>query len=137
MRLLVSSCSIGTGGAADHLLALLRQAGHEARHSPTDGTFGTWYEHGLHECIDTSQVAIIVVDSVWDSSTWMGIEADAIHRSAQEGRLLKVLVFIDPGVRVHAKGMVPYIVCVERIQLEGLLERLNEIAQQLPNPIGS
>jgi hypothetical protein len=93
VNVFVSSCIVGEAGA-DALIVALRAGGHHVRHSPRhDGDFSDWYDRRLGETIGSCQVAIIVVDYVWNSSTWMGIEAEEIRRQLRETRLRGAFVY--------------------------------------------
>ena len=52
---------------------------------------------------------IIVIDEVWDSSTWMAIEADTAEQELKAGGL-RGLFYINPGQRtVDSSGMLRYL----------------------------
>lgn len=113
MRVFVSSQAADQRPARD-LITGLRDAGVEVEHSPsnpldrTDPRWTTWYDHGLGVAIAKSDAFVIVLDKGWDSSTWMGIEAEAALKSPNR-TATNAYIWNPDGIVVSAAGMVPYL----------------------------
>jgi len=74
--------------------------------NPADGSdprWTTWYAD-LADVIAKSDVFVVVIDDVWDSSTWMASEADAAKRY-----VARRAVWNPNGVSVTAVGMLTYL----------------------------
>lgn len=121
MRVFVSS-PCATESRAAELIAALRAAGVDVDHSPdpsgdssVDSRWSDWYPKpgppgadtasGIARTLDASDVFVIVLSRGWDSSTWMGIEADEA-RARLEGKLLH---WNPDAITVRAAGMAPYL----------------------------
>jgi hypothetical protein len=90
----------------------LQAAGVSVEHSPgnpidgLDDRWSDWYGVGLPTAIRESQVAVLVLDTVWDSSSWMAEEARLAFAHLGADRVF----FWNPGnVTVRASGMSPYL----------------------------
>ena len=100
-RIFVSGPDLDTPPAAD-FVAALEARGAEVDRSPRvgDPRFQAWYEAGLPAAAARCDAFVLVPQSWWDSSTWMGLEAEA-----GQARLRA-----EPGFRFHAwhpEGIVP------------------------------
>ncbi|MEL7358538.1 MAG: hypothetical protein AAFN40_18515 [Cyanobacteria bacterium J06560_6] len=108
MRIFLSTQSIDSSPAAD-LFSALRATDCIVEHSPRNPSDGyderwpDWYEKGLTQTLKSVDRFIIVVDKGWDSSTWMGIEAEAAI--AQD----LSLEFWNPQDCEIAPGMITYL----------------------------
>ena len=107
----VSSQAIDIAPAKD-LVAMLRAAGVVLECSPSnplhasDSRWPDWYAAGLRAAIERCSVFVIVLDSGWDSSTWMAQEADAALQAPGQRQVF----FWNPlRVAVHARGMLGYL----------------------------
>lgn len=69
-----------------------------------DPRWRDWYEAGLPAAIGRCEVFVAVVDRGWDSSTWMGQEADTASKSG-----LTLLYWNPDRLLVKARGMVAYL----------------------------
>lgn len=106
-RVFVSAYTPQSGGAAE-LIKALRAAGCGVNHSPwgtSDPRWQDWYDVGLEKSVSGCDAFVAVVDSAWDSSSWMAEECNVA------ARLLPAAVFSwnPDSVVVAAKGMVPYL----------------------------
>jgi hypothetical protein len=105
----ISSQSVDTPPAS-LLIDGLRRAGIAVEHSPRNPAAGhdprweQWYAKGLRNAFDRCNVFVAVVDSAWDSSSWMAIEADEARR-----RLSSAFYWNPQGLKVAAAGMKPYL----------------------------
>ena len=110
MYFFISSPNVEQAPAA-RLIEALWSAGHEVDHSPRgpqDPRWAGWYAAGCRQAIERADTFIIVLDRAWDSSTWMGIEAET--GLARTGGDPRRFVFWNPlGLRVTAAGAVPYL----------------------------
>ena len=85
--------------------------GMTVEHSPgnpldgDDARWADWYAKGLSETLDRCDTFVAVIDEVWDSSTWMGQEAD----TGMTKRLPSMLFWNPDGVTVVAAGMKRYL----------------------------
>lgn len=123
MRVFVSSPEATESRAAE-LISALRSAGADVGHSPdpsgssdVDPRWSGWYpvsgagpgsdsESGIARALDASDVCVIVLNSWWDSSTWMAIEADEALARLGDSRLLHR----NPdGVEVRSAAMRRYL----------------------------
>jgi len=116
-------------GHGGRLIAALRRAGVEVDHSPLNPDFGpdprwdSWYARGCRAALEWADVAVPVVDRLWDS-TWMAHEADEATRLAAEGRLV-VRVWQPEPVRV-ARGMRRYLANPLPADLDAAVRALTE-----------
>jgi hypothetical protein len=97
---------------ARKLADTLRTAGMTVRGSPRnplhgdDPRWADWYSAGLPSLVRSCDVAVIIVDEGWDSSTWMAEEA----RVAFALLGADAVFFWNPSnIRVHAAAMLPYL----------------------------
>ena len=123
MRVFISSPE-ATGSRAGELISALRSVGVHVEHSPdpsgssaVDPRWRGWYpvsaagpgsdsESGIARALDASDACVIVLNSWWDSSTWMAIEADEALARLGDGKLL----YWNPdAVEVRSAGMLPYL----------------------------
>jgi hypothetical protein len=113
-RVFVSSQSVDNKPASV-LIAGLRNAGLEVEHSPStpqdreDERWADWYHQGLARTLSMCSAFVIVIDSGWDSSTWMAMEArEAIEKTSATPRIQSF--FWNPeGLHVTARGMLQYL----------------------------
>ena len=100
--------------------------------NPLDGDdrrWADWYQRGLQEAIKESQSFVIIVDRGWDSSTWMGIEADEGLRKARASGGNYVMAYWNPNnIEVKAKGMLGYL-------KDRLPNKVNEAVEALTRPM--
>jgi hypothetical protein len=114
----ISSESVD-GPPASLLIAALRRAGVAVEHSPRnpsdgpDPRWSDWYSRGLPEALERCDAFVAVINRAWDSSTWMGCEADEGRK-----RLSSTFFWNPEGVTVTAAGMKPYLT----VQLPATLE---------------
>lgn len=115
-RVFVSSRAVG-GPPAVHLIEALRAAGLEVGYSPrnpadgSDQAWPTWYARGLREAVGRADVAVLVVDPVWESSTWMGEESQVALAELGPDRVAfwnpaRVAV-TSPAMRAYLKARLP------------------------------
>jgi hypothetical protein len=115
-RIFVSSQAVD-GPPAVHLIEALRAGGLEVVHSPrnpadgSDGAWPTWYARGLREAVAGADVAVLVVDQVWESSTWMGEESQVALAELGPDRVAfwnpaRVAV-TSPAMRAYLKARLP------------------------------
>ncbi len=116
MKSIFVSCQCIDSVEPQMFISELRVKKYRVDHSPrnpqdgNDSRWADWYEIGLSEAIKESQAFVIVVDQGWDSSTWMGIEADEALKSMQAlgGRYL--MAYWNPNnIEVRAQGMMEYL----------------------------
>lgn len=114
MKTIFVSCQSVDSKNPQALIAGLRGRGIEVDHSPSnpinksDDRWKTWYQIGLPQSIEKSQLFVIVVDEGWDSSTWMGIEADeGTKRQTSKGDEY-VVSYWNPK-KIPVKGMTWYL----------------------------
>lgn len=76
---------------------------------PSDGPdvrWGDWYTTGLINALRGAQIAVLVVDDGWDSSTWMAEEARLAFALLGDSAVF----FWNPNdVQVRAAGMLPFL----------------------------
>jgi hypothetical protein len=102
----------------------LRRVNVKVEHSPRnpkdgeDPRWGDWYKVGLPAALGRSHLFVAVIDRGWDSSTWMAIEADTATKTG-----LPMFFWNPEGVRVTARGMVPYL----REEIPTTLDRAIEL----------
>jgi hypothetical protein len=109
------SCQDIDSPYVERLFAALREVALPFFHSPPnpmrrpDAAWVNWYDQGLPATLARTSGFLIVIDSGWDSSTWMGIEAHtAIARIS--GEHLRFFAFVNPNqTLVRARGMLPYL----------------------------
>ena len=107
LRVFVTGPDVLTGPAAA-LIARLRDAGIEVTHSPyagEDPRFRGWYDAGLAAAVAWSDAVVIVPVTWWDSSTWMGIEADAALGRARSQPGFPVYAWSPAGVEAKESGL--------------------------------
>jgi hypothetical protein len=109
VNVFVSSQSVD-GARAASLIDGLRRAHVRVNHSPRnpldgqDPRWEDWYQAGLPAAVGRCNVFVAVIDRGWDSSTWMGCEAEMATKAG-----LPLLYWNPDRVRVTAPGMVPYL----------------------------
>jgi hypothetical protein len=111
-RIFVSSQSVDQS-PAKKLIEELRTAGMFIEHSPRNPADGedtrwpSWYDSGLEQVIESSELAVLVIDRGWACSCWMGEEARIAFKKLGPNRVL----FWNPEqIEVSARGMQPYLV---------------------------
>lgn len=111
-RIFVSSQSVDQSPAKD-LVGELRTAGVSIDHSPRnpadgeDSRWFSWYASGLDLAIDSSDLAVLVIDRGWACSSWMAEEARIAFKKLGTD---DVLFWNPEGIEVSALGMKPYLV---------------------------
>lgn len=109
MNIFVSSQAVDAQQVRIFLRALA-DAGHAIDHSPRNPEHGDderwqlWYRQGLPTAVTWADRFVIVIDSVWESSSWMAAEADLAARSG-----LPVHFWNPDGHQVTAKLMLSYL----------------------------
>lgn len=112
MRVFLSSHAIDSENA-QALVRAIRAADIEVEHSPRNPIDGhgpiwsDWYSSGLPNAVGKCDLFIVVVDRGWDSSTWMGIEAEA-WRTRWAG-LMPRAYFWNPESITVSNGMACYL----------------------------
>jgi hypothetical protein len=129
-RIFVSSQSVDQSPAKD-LIEQLRVLGMTIDHSPRnpadgeDMRWSSWYASGLDRALDSSSLAVLVIDHGWASSSWMAEEArTAFNRLGADA----VLLWNPAQIEVSACGMKPYL--TSRLP-EDLRAAVDEIATRL------
>ena len=99
---------------AKELIFKLRRMGADVSHSPSnpldadDPRWNDWYDAGLPAAVRQCDEFVIVVDRVWDSSSWMAQEAQVASELGRTGELRRF--YWNPNeIMVRAAGMLPYL----------------------------
>ncbi len=112
MRVFVSAYDVDARPAC-LLIVRLGELGVSVDHSPrpdpaVDDRWSDWYAHGLRAALVQAHAAVVVIDEVWDSSTWMAEEARvATDRADRDG--MRYFTWNPSDVDVKAAGMIPYL----------------------------
>jgi hypothetical protein len=113
MRVFISSPNVDQPPAS-LLIEGLRSARAEVDHSPRgplDPRWGDWYDVGCQQAIERCDTFVMVVDRVWDSSTWMAHEA-SVGRNWPPARPLRWRVHWNPErVEIKSEEMAFHLVC--------------------------
>jgi len=135
MKSIFISCQSIDSPEPQMLISELKERGFRMNHSPRnpldgdDRRWADWYQRGLQEAIKESQSFVIIVDRGWDSSTWMGIEADEGLRKARASGGNYVMAYWNPNnIEVKAKGMLGYL-------KDRLPNKVNEAVEALTRPM--
>ena len=97
------------------LVRKLREEGFHVNHSPQnpldgyDPRWRDWYERGLDEALDSTNIFIIVIDYGWDASTWMAQEADSALKRFERGQIREMYYLNPDNTNIHAGGMLRYL----------------------------
>lgn len=97
------------------LVRKLREEGFHVTHSPQnpldgdDRRWRDWYERGLDEALESTNIFIIVIDYGWDSSTWMAQEADSALKRFESGQIREMCYLNPENIDIHAAGMLRYL----------------------------
>jgi hypothetical protein len=132
MRIFVSSENVDRP-PANALIARLRQEGWYVDHSPRnpaegqDSRWPNWYREGLPAALDQTDIFIIALNHVWDSSSWMAEEAFCAMAQPNRQPVPHVFYWNPSGVEVTVQGVKPYL--RERLPnaLEAVVDRLRAI----------
>ena len=87
-----------------------------------DPRWQDWYGEGLAAELDKADAFIAVIDEAWDSSTWMGTEAQMALDRMQAGSIKRMYFFNPDGVTVAPEGMRRYLKEPLPEDLTGLVE---------------
>lgn len=117
------------------LISKLRGAGFQVVHSPKNPLDGDderwtqdWYNKGLLETLDATDVFISSIDRGWDSATWMAIEADEAMKRTTNAHIQQMYYYNPLKISVTAAGMLRYL----KEQLPDDLESTVKILSKLP-----
>jgi len=112
VRVFISSQAIDNERAQD-LVRAIRAEDIAVEHSPRnpihghDPRWSEWYTSGLATTVANCDLFVVVVDEGWDSSTWMGAEAEAWR--ARWSGLLPQAFFWNPQSISVCEGMTHYL----------------------------
>jgi len=116
MKSIFISCQSIDSPEPQMLISELRKKGFKVDHSPRNPSVGhdsRWadsYRTGIKRAIEQSQSFVIVLDSGWDSSTWMAVEADEASKKAEELGDDYLMAYRNPtNIDVKAKGRLGYL----------------------------
>ena len=133
MRCFVSSENIDQSPAKE-LIQRLKEEGGIVDHSPRNPSEGKdprwtdWYKSGLPTALDTSDVFIIVLNHVWDSSSWMSEEAHLAMESPTRRHVDHVFYWNPLDINVTARGMLGYLRIELPHDLESLVAELRRVS---------
>ena len=132
-RIFISGPDLDRPPAAD-LLAALEACGADVEHSPRAGgpRFKTWYEGGLPEAAARCDAFVLVPQTWWDSSTLMGLEAEAGQARSRVERGCRFYAWHPDGIVPdrYAIGMRGYLSTAV-----ALPQRLEDAVKALLEPI--
>jgi lipoate-protein ligase A len=112
LRVFISSQAVDSKNVQD-IIHAIRSTGIEVEHSPRNPIHGEyprwtdWYSSGLATTIIGCDLLVIIIDLGWDSSTWMGIEAEA-WRARWAGQLPHAFYWNPQSISVGI-GMTHYL----------------------------
>lgn len=130
MRVFVSSQDVD-GDPCSALINTLRSEDWVVDHSPRNPIRGddprwySWYDSGLTAALGRADIFIIVVDHVWDSSTWMAEEA---HFAIERGMVKTAFYWNPESIVVRAMGMRRYLRSELPTDMDALVQALREHA---------
>jgi hypothetical protein len=116
------------------LIKRLCEVGINIYHSPRNPLDGedekwkcNWYEKGLRDALNKTDVFIASIDLGWGSSTWMGIESDEGLKRLKDGRIKKMYYFNPLHIIIKEKGMKCYLIEQLPDEPNAVIEILNSI----------
>lgn len=130
MRVFMSSQDVD-GDPCSALISTLRSEGWVVDHSPRnpirghDPRWSSWYASGLAAALTGADVFIVVLDYVWDSSSWMAEEA---HFAIERGMVKTAFYWNPQCIVVRAMGMRRYLRSELPRDMDALVQVLREHA---------
>lgn len=116
MKNIFISCQSIDSSEPQMLIAKLMEKGFRINHSPRnpadayDGRWIDWYDKGIKQAIHESEIFVIIIDYGWDSSTWMGIEAEEALDKAKTSDKYQMLYWNPNNIEINSISMLRYLI---------------------------